>query len=156
MKVTMMLADAADHVQGKLYILGGGWSLTGPEPAPWALAIKIEVPWNEANRQHEVILRLVDADDRPVLVEGQPLEIRGQIEVGRPPGLPAGTPLDAMMALNMPPLPLQPGTRFVWRLSINGQSQEDWHVGFMTRPAAPRGATMGPGGLIGGPQSGAD
>ena len=29
-KVTMMLADAAQAVEGKLYILGGGWSVTGP------------------------------------------------------------------------------------------------------------------------------
>jgi hypothetical protein len=31
MKVTMMRADAVQAVAGKLYILGGGWSVTGPE-----------------------------------------------------------------------------------------------------------------------------
>lgn len=29
MKVTMLLADAATVAEGKLYILGGGWSVTG-------------------------------------------------------------------------------------------------------------------------------
>ncbi|HYT79952.1 MAG TPA: sigma factor [Actinomycetota bacterium] len=30
LKVTMMLADAAEVADGKLFILGGGWSVTGP------------------------------------------------------------------------------------------------------------------------------
>jgi hypothetical protein len=33
-KVTMLLADAAQAVDGKLYILGGGWTITGPDPIP--------------------------------------------------------------------------------------------------------------------------
>ena len=32
MKVTMLLADSAQAIEGKLYILGGGWSITGPDP----------------------------------------------------------------------------------------------------------------------------
>ena len=32
MKVTILLADAAQAVEGKLFVLGGGWSVTGPEP----------------------------------------------------------------------------------------------------------------------------
>src|SRR5207244_5203833 len=39
-KVTILLADAAQAVEGKLYVLGGGWSTTGPDPAPMARAIK--------------------------------------------------------------------------------------------------------------------
>ena len=52
MRVTLMLADSAQAVEGKLYILGGGWSLVGPEPTPMAIALKIEVPWDETNRRH--------------------------------------------------------------------------------------------------------
>ena len=37
----MMLADAAQAVEGKLYILGGGWSVTGPEPSASAIAAYI-------------------------------------------------------------------------------------------------------------------
>ena len=39
MKVTILLADAAQAAEGKLYVLGGGWSITGPDPSPMALAI---------------------------------------------------------------------------------------------------------------------
>ena len=47
----MMLADSAQAVAGKLYILGGGWSMTGPAATPSALAIKFEVPWEAAKPQ---------------------------------------------------------------------------------------------------------
>jgi hypothetical protein len=40
----MMLADAAQVANGKLFILGGGWSVTGPEPSPSAIVLKIAVP----------------------------------------------------------------------------------------------------------------
>ena len=143
MKVTLLLADAAQAVNGKLYVLGGGWSLTGPEPAPMALAVKIEVPWDRANIKHRWRLELLDEDGAPVEVvatpEGgtQPLRIEGEFEAGRPPGLKPGTPLDVALALNLAPLPLPGGGRFVWRLGIDGWD-EDWHVAFSTR-AAPAG-----------------
>ena len=54
MKVTIMLADFAQAVNGKLYIMGGGWSLIGPAPCPTAIAIKIEVPWNQTNEKHNL------------------------------------------------------------------------------------------------------
>jgi hypothetical protein len=44
MKVTILLADVVHAVNGTLYILGGGWSATGPDPSPSALALKIDVP----------------------------------------------------------------------------------------------------------------
>ncbi len=89
MKVTMLLADAAQAVEGKLYILGGGWSITGPDPTPMAIALKIEVPWNDSNTPHHLHLVLCDEDGRPVRVP---------------------TPTGEQ--------PLRPDSRFVWRCSI--------------------------------------
>jgi hypothetical protein len=140
MKVTMMLADAAQAVGGKLYILGGGWSITGPAPTPSAIALYIEVPWDQANRRHRIKLELLTADDQPVMVPGspntpeQPLQIGGEFEVGRPAGHAPGAPLSAALALNIGPIPLKPNSRYVWRLSINDESKEDWQVSFGTRP----------------------
>ncbi|HXH09370.1 MAG TPA: hypothetical protein VNP04_06360 [Alphaproteobacteria bacterium] len=138
MKVTMLLADAVQAVEGKLYILGGGWSIIGPEPAPMAIAIKVEVPWTEANKRHELQLALLDEDSQPVMVPtpigDRPVELKVNFEVGRPPGLRVGTPLDVPLAINLGPLPLQPGHRYVWRCSVNGQSEPDWQVSFSTRP----------------------
>lgn len=139
MKLTMLLADAVQAVGGKLYILGGGWSLIGPDPSPMALAIKIDVPWTETNRPHQLQLTLLNEDGQPVMVPTpvgeRPVELDTEFEVGRPPGLKVGSPLDIPLALNIGPLPLQPDRRYVWRCSIDGQSLPDWEVSFTTRPA---------------------
>lgn len=139
MKVTMLLADFAQALGGKLYIMGGGWTITGPMPSPSAIAIKIDVPWNETNRKHNLRLDLIDGDYRPISVPtpagNAPLVINGDFEVGRPAGAPAGTPLTVPFAFNIGPIQLEPGQRYIWKLTINGTSNDDWQVGFSTRAA---------------------
>jgi hypothetical protein len=141
MRVTMLLADAAQEVGGKLYILGGGWSVTGPNPTPQAVAVKVDVPWTEANLKHHFRLSLMSADGAPVMMmnspdgDEQPLRIEGDFETGRPAGLPAGTDLDFVFVVNLAPLPLTPGERFEWRLWIDDRTEEDWSRAFMTRAA---------------------
>jgi hypothetical protein len=134
----MMLADAAQAAEGKLFILGGGWSVCGPDPTPMAIAIKIEVPWDQSNVSHAWRLYLLDSDGGPVELpseEGvQPVELGGDFEVGRPPGLRLGTPIDLPLAVNFGPLPLEPGNRYEWRLQIDGETGEDWRLAFSTRP----------------------
>ena len=49
-----------------------------------------------------------------------------EFEVGRPAGIKPGTPLELPLAVNSGPLPLEPGGRYEWRLSIDGESDEDW------------------------------
>jgi hypothetical protein len=138
MKVTMLLADHAQAAEGKLNIIGAGWTVIGPAPAPFAIAILFEVPWDRANEQHDFRLELVDSDGDAVLVptpDGeQPLVLEGQFEVGRPPGVKRGTPLPFPLALNMGPHQLAAGGRYEWRLTLNEESHEDWRLAFSTRP----------------------
>jgi hypothetical protein len=139
MKVTMMLADFAQVVNGKLYIMGGGWSILGSTPSPTAVAIKVEVPWNETNRKHNLKVELLDSDYRPVLIPtpvgNSAVVIGGEFEVGRPAGLIQGSPLDVPFAFNIGPLPLEPGKRYIWKLTIDTNSDENWQVAFSTRPS---------------------
>lgn len=135
----MLLADAAQTADGKLYILGGGWSITGPGPSSMAVALKVGVPWDQANRPHQFVLALLDGDGHPVelpVAEDVVADIRitGELEVGRPVGLKPGTPLDVPLAVNIGPLPLMPGGRYVWRLSIDGETHEEWQLAFDVRP----------------------
>jgi hypothetical protein len=143
MKLTMLLADAVQAVNGKLYVLGGGWSIIGPDPTPSAIAVKVEVPWDEGNKKHRFRLALLDDDGHAVTIStpagDRPVEIAGEFEAGRPAGLKAGTPLDVVLALNMGPLPLQADARYVWRCWIDDQAREEWEVSFSTRPK-PRSA----------------
>jgi hypothetical protein len=141
LKVAMMLADYAAVADGKLVIVGGGWSITGPAPAPFGIALKIAVPWDQANTKHKLRLELVDADGQPVLVpkDGgieQQLAMEGEFEAGRPPGLKPGTSLDVMLAVNFSPQAIPAGGQYVWQLTIDGQTDEDWRLGFTTRPEA--------------------
>jgi hypothetical protein len=137
MRVILLLADSAQAVAGKLYILGGGWSIIGPEPSPMALAVKIEVPWDETNKKHEIRLELVDSDGHGFVPEGQdePIVISAGFEVGRPPGVKVGTPIDLPFAVNLGPLPLKPDQRYEWRAWINDETDDDWRAAFTVRPA---------------------
>lgn len=136
-KVTLLLADAAQAIGGKLYILGGGWSITGPEPAPMAIALKIEVPWDQANIKHDFRLVLLDADGNHVTTKTDKgeknIEISGNFEAGRRAGLIPGTPLDVSLAINFPAFPLKPSSRYAWKLYINEKTEAWWSVGFSTR-----------------------
>lgn len=138
MKVTMMLADYAQVADGKLNIIGGGWDVTGPNPVPFGIAMKIEVPWRLANTRHKMRLELIDLDGVPVEVETPeglaPLFIESEFEVGRPPGVRPGTALIMPFALNLGPTPIPPGGHYEWRLEINGETDEDWRLSFSTRP----------------------
>ncbi len=142
MKVTMLLADSAQTSGGKLYVLGGGWSIIGPNPTPSAIAMLISVPWDQTNTKHVWRLELVDSDgvpaNAPTAMGEQPVQLQGEFEVGRPPGIKPGTPITVPVAINLGPLQLAAGSRFEWRLTIGGLSDEDWRLPFSTREA-PRG-----------------
>ena len=122
----MMLCDSAQVADGKLYVLGGGWSMTGPDPVPSAIALKIDVGWHEAESAHHWELYLEDADGGPVLVPTPDGE--------HPVEVPEGSPVDVALAVNLGPRPLVPGTRYTWRMAIDGDSHPDWVLAFTTRP----------------------
>lgn len=135
MKVTMLLADSAQAVGGKLYILGGGWSVTSPG-VPSSIAVYIQVPWDQTDDQHRFRLELLTSDGDPVPDEsGNLVAIEGDFQTGRPPGVPRGTPIDVPMAMNFPPLPIQPGQRYEWRLTIDGTADDAWRLPFNVQPA---------------------
>jgi hypothetical protein len=132
-KITALIADAAQVAGGKLYVLGGGWSFIGKPFGPMALAIHIEVPWTDANSPHDVRIELKDADENLVNgPDGKPIQIVAVLEVGRPAGHPQGEPLPAPLAVNFGPLPLKPSQRYHWVVSVDGATSA--HVGFSTRP----------------------
>jgi hypothetical protein len=135
----MILADAVQAAEGKLYILGGGWNITGPDPSPSGIAIYVEVSWDMANMQHPWKLELLTSDGDPVTVPtpmgDQPVVLQGVLEVGRPVGVTPGTGLGVPLAINLGPLPLPPGGRYEWRLTIRDQADDNWRLPFSTRPS---------------------
>jgi len=140
MKVTMMLADHAQAFNNKLFILGGG-SATVFVGVPFAIALLIEVPWDQANERHNLMLRLIDEDGNAVAMPGPtglgPVEFGAGFEVGRPPGTKKGSRLPFTLSLNFAPMPLVPDKTYVWSLSIDGEKNADWELAFTAIAAMP-------------------
>jgi Family of unknown function (DUF6941) len=116
---TIILCDAAEEINGKLYILGGGWAhlLKPNQPTNVALAIMIHVPLNEAGRQHKLEVSLLSEDGEPVRLAGNPVRLEGAFEVGALPRMkPERKPI-APVALQFV-LALPPGD-YVWELRVD-------------------------------------
>jgi hypothetical protein len=85
----LMLADSAEVVNNKLYVLGGGWdSITVksgfPVTHPCAVATAFSVPWNETNQPRNVEIEILTEDGQ------SRAKIGAKVEAGRPTGLPQG------------------------------------------------------------------
>ncbi|OAI42220.1 hypothetical protein AYO38_11580 [bacterium SCGC AG-212-C10] len=95
-----LLADYAEIVGNKLYVMGGGWDTFAAPEAPafvrLAIAVGVRVPWEETNQQIPIHVAIEDDDGREL---GR---IEGSVMVGRPAELPPGSSQLAQMAANVP------------------------------------------------------
>jgi hypothetical protein len=93
------------------------------------------VGFNQQKIPFELILE--DEDGQTVTQASEqgvePVQFGGQFEVGRPPGLRPGRPIDLPLAVVVQPLSLQPAHRYTWRIRINDKSEDDWFLAFDTR-----------------------
>jgi hypothetical protein len=101
----LILADAAQVVGAKLYLLGGGWDrLTVNRAFPvdqrCALALSIIVPWNETNQKHSFEVEIISEDTATEELKSL-VKAGGQFEVGRPPGIRQGQEQRFQMAMDM-------------------------------------------------------
>lgn len=123
MNATMLLCDAAEEPNGKLYILGAGWThvLRPDKPINMALAIVLHVPWEQANRRHELEVSLLTEDGQPALLGDNPVKVQGAVEVRQSLGGKPGDELDAVTAVTFAGISLPTGG-YVWELLVNGES----------------------------------
>lgn len=135
----IIVADAAQVVGGKLFVLGGGWDrlfvpeLPGRPTMPFAVAVGIMVPWSMTNRQFEFALELADADGAVV-----DELVLGQFEVGRPPGLRAGASQRFQIA--GPAGPEFPAEgRYVVQCRVDGELVGHTAIEVSTVPQQPQG-----------------
>jgi len=71
-----LLADAVQAVQGKLFVLGGGWDTLYVTAFParhpsLAIGVRIRVPWSATGTSTRISVELQDADGGNLLPGGQ-------------------------------------------------------------------------------------
>ena len=103
---TLMLADWAETINGKLYIQGGGWDrkiLNPDQSADFAIAASVLIPWNLTSQQHEFAITIESEDGTPAAPA-----LTGSFTVGRPPHALPGqrfrSPLAVRIGLRLPGL----------------------------------------------------
>ena len=99
----MLLADHAEAADGKLNVIGAGWTDQWRAPRPetnpppithFGIGVSVLIPWTETNRRHHLVLRIEDEDG------GAVGNVEADLEMGRPAGLPAGSDQRAVLAMN--------------------------------------------------------
>lgn len=128
----LILADHVDVVGNKLYLNGGGWDVLTvnsdfPVQKVLGLAAAFSVPWNETNQRRNVEIEVVTADGASLA------KAAAQLEVGRPPGLPAGQSQRAQLALNMM-LNLERAGTYEIITRIDGQEDARTHFNVILGP----------------------
>ncbi|MBK6562990.1 MAG: hypothetical protein IPI85_09200 [Dehalococcoidia bacterium] len=85
----LILAEHAEVTGSKLYLMGGGWDTMNVPDVPANVRLTavagIRVEWDETNVSLPVVVRVDDDDAQEVF------RLDGQMNVGRPPQLLAGT-----------------------------------------------------------------
>lgn len=123
MESNILLCDFAEVIGGKFYIMGGGWNICTPGPRNMSVAIRVDVPWSEANVDHALSLRLQDDGGHTIELGDPPqaVVIEGSFQVGRPPGTPQGWDIDYAAVFTFNGLLLEPKTIYRWQVEIDGE-----------------------------------
>ena len=133
MEIDAFLADSVDTANGKLYALGAGWNMITTAAVPTrhsriGIGILIKVPYTATNEQHQLELRLEDADgtvlplgDRPGGEPGEKINTFGaSFNVGRPPQLAPGEEQIVPMSINIDGLVFEKAERYRFLITVDG------------------------------------
>lgn len=114
----LVMADKAEAINGKLYMIGGGFDnvtvASFPGMAAYDIAFAFLVEYGETNVPHEFSLQLKDADSNDVLPP-----LGGRIEVGRPPGMDPGQEQRVIIVFQGP-FPVTGAGAFKWVPTLDG------------------------------------
>jgi hypothetical protein len=135
----LLIADAVEAVNGKLYMLGGGWDQwrqpVYPSPIQMGIAIGVLVPWDETNQKHQLAVSVIDEDGKPVVPS-----IGGEVEVGRPAGTRDGITQRALLAINASFAMPRPGR---YEVRVEGTAGDIKRVSFEAFIAGPGNLRIG-------------
>ncbi len=95
----MLLADRAEVLNGKLYMMGGAWDRRYINdinaPVDLSIVIGVLVPWNLTNEPHSLDIRIDDEDGNTI-----PPGAKATLNVGRPIQATKGQSFRATAVIN--------------------------------------------------------
>lgn len=108
----LILANHIETANGLFYISGGGWTEhyrrvpKGGRPpiSHFGIGVSVLVPWHETNEPHRLAVQVENEDATRVVAT-----VDADLEVGRPPALPPGTPQHAIVSLSIDATFPEPG-----------------------------------------------
>ncbi len=105
-----LLADAAQAVGGKIFVLGGGWNLfrvaNYPAPVHFAIAMGLGFTSDEVGTKFPLNVVIADEAGVPIIPE-----MKGQVETGQlAPDLPKAASVKIPVAININMSVPHPGT----------------------------------------------
>ena len=125
----LLVADRAEVVNGKLYLMGGSWDRVQPQQFPHrmmlGIAAGVRIPFAYTDDQHTVAIELLHNDTRMIGFEAK-------LATGRPPGM-AGMDMLVPMAFNIP-IAIPGEGQVTLKAVIDGQSGRRHEIKVIQRP----------------------
>ena|GEM_PF-1172650 len=125
----LLVADRAEVVNGKLYLMGGSWDRVQPQQFPHrmmlGIALGVRIPFAYTDDQHTVAIELLHDDTRMIGFEAK-------LATGRPPGM-AGMDMLVPMAFNIP-IAIPGEGQVVLRAAIDGHPGRRHEIKVTQRP----------------------
>jgi hypothetical protein len=125
----LLVADRAEVVNGKLYLMGGSWDRIQPQQFPHrmmlGIALGVRIPFAYTDDEHTVAIELLHDHTRMIGFEAK-------LATGRPPGM-AGMDMLVPMAFNIP-VAIPGEGQVTLRAVIDGKSGRRHEIKVIQRP----------------------
>ena len=125
----LLVADRAEVVNGKLYLMGGSWDRIQPAQFPHrmmlGIALGVRIPFAHTDDQHKVAIEIQHEGKRVVGFEAK-------LTTGRPPGM-AGMDMLVPMAFNIP-IAIPAEGQVVLRAAVDDREPRRHEIKAMQRP----------------------
>lgn len=140
----LLMADRAEALNGKLYIMGGAWDTNYVQnfgqPILLSMAIGILVPWNSTNVPHTLRVTIEDLDGHPV-----GFNVEAGFTVGRPPFAVPGSDQRTILSVPVVPQLFPRAGRYSVKAFIDGALRKTVQFQLVDVNAGPQAMTAAPG-----------
>jgi hypothetical protein len=134
---SVMLANFAKVSDNMLDVQQAGWSMIGPGPVSFYVAGIVSCQWHETNAKHNFKIEVLDADGQPFPhpESGEPVRVEATFEIGRPPGIKAGSNIGMPFAVPFGAFIFEPSAQYEIKFSLDGEDRDEWRLPFVIRDA---------------------